>query len=72
MALSSVRMSDELHKKTLDELPRAISISALLRWAIHAAVDNQTEFNKAVREDKQMVRVQEFMAGRMEKLFAKK
>jgi len=72
MAMSTVRLSDELKEKTLETLPRAISISALVRWVLHAAVDSQAVFERAVNKDKEMMRVQEYMADRIEKLFAHK
>ena len=72
MAVFIVRSTDELKEKSMETLPRSISIASVFRWALHAAIDNQTDFEKAIRQDKKMLRVQEHMAERINKIFAKK
>ena len=69
---TTMRLSSELKEKSYEKLPRGISMSALFRWALHVAIDNQREYNQACKDDREMMRVQEWMRVRLEKVLGEK
>lgn len=68
MIQTAMRINEDLRDKSLEKLPRGISMSALFRWALHAAVDTQKEFDAYVRSEEEVARVQKFMADRVGRL----
>lgn len=64
----TLRMDEDLEAKSMEKLPRYITMSALFRWALHAALDNQKEFNVYVNSDVRVKRVQDYMTVRLQKL----
>ena len=64
----TIRMDNAVKEKSYEKLPRGVSMSALFRWALHAAIDNQREFEAACKADEAMMRVQRFMSERLKKI----
>jgi len=59
---------DEVSRRCIKELPRSVSISAVLRWVLKAIILPEKEFYRVRDASEEGLEVRDYLRGKIEKL----